>query len=86
MSAPKKVKSPKVVGSSIIELLVNSLKVDAATVGRIVALERVLMSQKAEKLSGKCKVTRQRMRTLKFHRHEHTAETIAQIQKLASVQ
>ena len=70
---------------SIISALVSHLKVDDAIVLKIAQCEKRLMQAKSDKLSSKCKVIRQQARNLKFFRHEHTAETIAQVQKLASL-
>ena len=78
MSA-KKAKS-----TSLIQSLVDALKVDENAVKEIAKLEKVLLMQKANKEANKQKVTRQKMRSRKFYRHEHTAETIAQLQKLAA--
>jgi len=70
--------------TSLIQSLVDALKVDEKVVREIAQLEKVLLSQKVNKEANKQKVTRQKMRSRKFYRHEHTAETIAQLQKLAS--
>lgn len=69
--------------SSLIQSLVSALKVDEKIVREIAVLEKTLLMQKANKEANKQKVTRQKMRSRKFYRHEHTAETIAQLQKLA---
>ena len=69
--------------TNLIQSLVDALKVDEKAVREIAVLEKLLMTQKKEKLASKQKVTRQKMRSRKFYRHEHTAETIAQLQKLA---
>jgi hypothetical protein len=69
---------------SLIQSLVSALKVDEKVVREIAALEKTLLMQKANKEANKQKVTRQKMRSRKFYRHEHTAETIAQLQKLAA--
>ena len=70
--------------TSLIQSLVNALKVDEKIVREIAVLEKTLLMQKANKEANKQKVTRQKMRSRKFYRHEHTAETIAQLQKLAA--
>ena len=70
--------------SSLIQSLVDALKVDEKVVREIAQLEKVLLSQKVNKEANKQKVTRQKMRSRKFYRHEHTAETIASLQKLAA--
>ena len=70
--------------SSLIQSLVTALKVDAEVVKQLAQLEKTLLMQKANKEANKQKVTRQKMRSRKFYRHEHTAETIAQLQKLAA--
>lgn len=69
--------------NDVVKTLCATLKVDAETVKKIALCEKALMQAKSEKLSSKCKVIRQRARNLKFFRHEHTAETIAQVQSLA---
>ncbi len=68
---------------SVIQSLVNALKVDEKAVRELAVLEKTLLMQKANKEAAKQKVTRQKMRSRKFYRHEHTAETIAQLQALA---
>ena len=80
MSAKKKTAK----NSSLIQSLVTALKVDADVVKQLAQLEKTLLMQKANKEANKQKVTRQKMRSRKFYRHEHTAETIAQLQKLAA--
>ncbi len=84
MSKKKQSKSSEK-SSSLIQSLVKSLKVDADTVKQLASLEKTLLMQKANKEANKQKVTRQKMRSRKFYRHEHTAETIANLQKLASI-
>ena len=88
--AAKEVRAAKKVNSvdqksKLSSELVKLLKVDDATVLKIAQSEKKLIALKAEKLSSKCKCERQRARNLKFFRHEHTAETIAQLQALASL-
>ena len=80
-SVDQKVKQTK---EALIASLVKALKVDDAIVLKIAQSEKRLMQLKSDKLSSKCKVERQRARNLKFFRHEHTAETIADIQSLSA--
>ena len=68
----------------LVETLVKTLKVDEKIVNELAVLEKTLLLQKANKEASKTKVTRQKMRSRKFYRHEHTPETIALLQKLAS--
>jgi hypothetical protein len=70
--------------SSTIAQLVNALKVDEKVARELAVLEKTLLMQKASKEANKQKVTRQKMRSRKFYRHEHTAETIALLQRVAS--
>ena len=80
-SVDQKVKQTR---EALIASLVKTLKVDDAIVLKIAQSEKRLMQLKSDKLSSKCKVERQRARNLKFFRHEHTAETIADIQSLSA--
>ena len=80
-SVDQKVKQTK---EALIASLVKALKVDDAIVLKIAQSEKRLMQLKSDKLSSKCKVERQRARNLKFFRHEHTAETIADVQSLSA--
>ena len=80
-SVNQKVKQSK---EALMKSLCATLKVDDAIVLKIAQSEKRLMQLKADKLSSKCKVERQRARNLKFFRHEHTAETIADIQSLSA--
>lgn len=69
---------------SEISKLATALKCDDATALKLATLEKQLMTMKQNKESAKCKVQRQRMRSLKFHRSEHNAETIALLQRIAN--
>lgn len=80
-SVDQKVKQSK---ESLIKLLCATFKVDDSIVIKIAQSEKRLLLLKSEKLSNKCKVERQRARNLKFFRHEHTAETISQVQALST--
>ena len=70
--------------SSAIAQLVDALKVDEKVARELAVLEKTLLMQKASKEANKQKVTRQKMRSRKFYRHEHTAETIALLQRVAA--
>jgi len=69
---------------SAIAQLVAALKVDEKVARELAVLEKTLLMQKANREANKQKVTRQKMRARKFYRHEHTAETIALLQHVAS--
>ena len=66
-----------------VQTLVNALKMTQADVMKLASIEKQLMTAKDAKESSKCKVIRQRARNMKFHRHEHEAETIATLQRIA---
>ena len=70
--------------NSELSQLVNALKVDEKIARELAVLEKTLLLQKANKEANKQKVTRQKMRSRKFYRHEHTAETIALLQRVAA--
>ena len=70
--------------SSELAQLVSALKVDEKVARELAQLEKTLLLQKVNKEANKQKVTRQKMRSRKFYRHEHTAETIALLQRVAS--
>lgn len=69
--------------SADVSKLANVLKCDNATVLKLAQYEKDLRTLKANKESAKCKVKRQQMRNLKFHRSEHDANTIALLQRIA---
>jgi hypothetical protein len=70
--------------SKDVKTLCDSLKMKQDDVMKLAKLEKELLTLKANKESAKCKVKRQSMRNMKFFRHEHTAETIASLQRIAS--
>ena len=80
----KKVSKKSVSKKNDMQSLCNALKMSSDVVLKIAQSEKRLMLLKANKESSKCKVERQRARNLKFYRHEHTAETIALLQRVAS--
>ena len=77
----KKTQSKK--ANNDVQMLVNALKMTQADVMKLASIEKQLMTAKDAKESSKCKVIRQRARNMKFHRHEHEAETIAVLQRIA---
>ena len=77
----KKTQSKK--ANNDVQMLVNALKMTQADVLKLASIEKQLMTAKELKESSKCKVIRQRARNMKFHRHEHEAETIAVLQRIA---
>lgn len=66
-----------------VQKLIDALKMTQADVMKLASIEKQLITAKELKESNKCKVIRQRARNMKFHRHEHEAETIAMLQRVA---